>query len=210
MQALPARTAPAYCCRVTEVAASGEDGAAASVLVLAERLVGGDPTSLGEIFDRWSALVHTIALRALDSRDDAEDVTQQVFVAAWRSRHTLSPSPAALPAWLIGIARHKIADRRAERAREARRVAALSAVSPLHAEGWSDDQGLVDRVVVRDVVDELPEPRRTILRLAFWDDLTGAEISDRLGLPVGTVKSHIRRGLLQLQSRLEEVRDGSR
>jgi RNA polymerase sigma factor (sigma-70 family) len=210
LTALPARTARRYRDRVIDAAVSGEDGPGASGHALAERLVAGDATSLGEIFDRWSALVHTIALRALASRDDAEDVTQQVFVAAWRSRHTLTPSPAALPAWLVGIARHKIADRRAERAREARRVAALSAVSAFEVETRADEQVLLDRVVVRHAVDELPEPRRTILRLAFWDDLTGAQIAERLGLPVGTVKSHVRRGLLQLQSRLEEVRDGSR
>ena len=204
-----ARTGHGYRARVSHVAVPGEDDPAASVLALAERFVAGDPASLGEIFDRWSALVHTIALRALGSRDDAEDVTQLVFVAAWRSRHTLTPSPAALPAWLLGIARHKIADRRAERAREARRLAALASVTATEVD-VRDDQALVDRVVVRHVVDELPEPRRTILRLAFWDDLTGAQIAERLGMPLGTVKSHVRRGLLQLQSRLEEVRDGSR
>lgn len=177
------------------------------VTALAQRLVDGDHASLAEIFDRWSPLVHTIALRSLANASDAEDVTQQVFVAAWRSRHTLTPSPAALPAWLIGIARNKIADLRSERARDARRLAAVSAV---RVETEVSEPAVVDQVLVRHFVDELPEPRRTIVMLAFWEDLTGTQIAERLDLPLGTVKSHVRRGLIHLQRRLEEVRDGSR
>jgi RNA polymerase sigma-70 factor (ECF subfamily) len=183
-------------------------GAAAddAVTPLAARLVAGDHASLAEVFDRWSALVHTYALRALGDAGDAEEVTQQVFVAAWHSRHALTPSPAALPAWLIGIARNKVADLRAARARDARRTAALAAVADPAA---GDDPDLVDRLVVRQALDEVPEPRGTILRMAFWDDLTHAQIAERTGLPLGTVKSHVRRGLLDLNRRLEEVRNES-
>lgn len=174
---------------------------------LAARLVAGDRSSLAEIYDRWSALVHTYALRVLGRPEDAEDVTQQVFVAAWRSRTTLTPSPRALPAWLLGIARHKVADRQAERARDARRVEAAAAEV---AEEVREDLDLLDRLTVRQAVEELPEPRATIVRLAFWEDLSHPQIAERTGLPLGTVKSHVRRGLLQLHRRLEEVRDGSR
>ncbi|RYB93418.1 sigma-70 family RNA polymerase sigma factor [Nocardioides oleivorans] len=171
---------------------------------LASRLVAGEESALEAIFDRWSALVHTFALRALADHHDAEEVTQQVFVAAWQGRHTLVPTPGALPAWLLGIARHKVADVRAARARDVRKVTRVAAVpDPVTV---VDDE-LVDRVVVRQVVEEMPDPRRTILRLAFWGDLTHNQIADRTELPLGTVKSHLRRGLLELHRRLEEVRD---
>jgi RNA polymerase sigma-70 factor (ECF subfamily) len=175
-----------------------------AVTTLSARLVAGDHDSLAEVYDRWSALVHTYALRALGDHADAEDVTQQVFVAAWRSRHTLVPSPGALPAWLLGIARNKVADRRAERARDARRAEAVVATADPDP---VEDADLVDRLVVRQAVAEVPDPRGAILRLAFWDDLTHAQIAERTGLPLGTVKSHLRRGLLELHRRLEEVRD---
>lgn len=183
---------------------AGLPDAHARSLSLSQRLVAGDADALAEIYDRWAPLVHSFALRALDNAADAEDVTQLVFVSAWRSRHTLTASGTALPAWLIGITRHRVADVRAERAREARRVAAVGAVEP---EATSDghDAEVVDHVVVASACDELPEPRRTILRLAYWEDLTQAQIAERLGLPLGTVKSHLRRGLVQLTDRLQEV-----
>lgn len=174
-----------------------------AVRQLSGRLVAGDESALELVYDRWSALVHTYALRALGDVHDAEDVTQQVFVSAWRSRHTLTPSPSALPAWLLGIARHKVADARAARARDVRRTArAVETAPPLVT-----DVDLVERLVVRQAVSEMTDPRGTIVRLAFWNDLTHNQIADRTELPLGTVKSHLRRGLLELHRRLEEVRD---
>lgn len=177
------------------------------VLSVASRLVGGDEGALEEIYDRWSSLVHTFALRALRDPHDAEDVTQQVFVASWRSRHTLTPSRSALPSWLIGIARHKIADMRAARSRDAARVAAVSAgPDALVTTLESADREIANRLVVRQAVQELPEPRRTIVFLAFWEECSHAEIAATTGLPLGTVKSHVRRGLIQIHTQLEGVR----
>jgi RNA polymerase sigma-70 factor (ECF subfamily) len=180
------------------------------VQTVAARLVSGDETALEEIFDRWSSLVHTYALRALRDAHDAEDVTQQVFVAAWRSRHTLAPSPAALPAWLIGIARHKIADVRAARSRDADRARAAASVPEDDFVQEAADGEIADRLVVRQAVEDLPDPRRTIVFLAFWEGLSHAEIAETVGLPLGTVKSHVRRGLVKLHQQLEGVRHGSR
>ena len=173
---------------------------------LAARLVRGEESALEDVYDRWSALVHTYALRALGDAHDAEDVTQQVFVAAWRSRHTLTPSASALPAWLIGIARHKVADVRAARARDARRAEAAAVAPVTDAVEQSTDDEVAERLVVRQAVDELPDPRRTIVMLAFWEDLSHTEIAESVGLPLGTVKSHVRRGLIQLHQQLEGMR----
>ena len=188
-----------------------EEGQDDIVLALSARLVDGDESALEAVYDRWSALVHTYALRALGDPHDAEEVTQQVFVAAWRSRHTLTPSPHALPAWLVGIARHKVADVRATRARDAGRLAAASALPEVHvAVEQSKDDEVAERLVVRQAVEELPDPRRTIVLLAFWEELSHAEIAETVGLPLGTVKSHVRRGLIKLHQQLEGVRHDSR
>ncbi|WP_239456341.1 RNA polymerase sigma factor [Nocardioides solisilvae] len=192
---------------------AGTDPTAAEV---AAGLHAGDEEMLAVAYRRWSSLVHTVALRALGDHHEAEDVTQQVFVSAWRSRHTLVATDHALPAWLIGITKHRIADRRAERARDAHKVAAAAAQvpgeqaeltgGPAAGRGGADPEGgVVDRLVVAQQLDSLGEPRRTILRLAFQADLTHEQVAERLGLPLGTVKSHVRRGLVQLRQTLEEV-----
>ena len=130
-----------------------------------------------------------------------------MFVSAWRSRHTLTPSPTALPAWLVGIARHKVADVRAARARDAHRMESAAALGEARnvAVPSADDE-VAERLVVRQAVDDLPDPRRTIMLLAFWEGLSHAEIAESVGLPLGTVKSHVRRGLLKLHEQLEGVR----
>lgn len=174
---------------------------------LARWLHEDDQAALAEIYRRWSPLVFTIALRSLRERSDAEDVTQQVFVAAWRSRHSLVVSDSALPAWLVGITRHRVADRYAAHARDRRNQLAVEALPD--RSGPAQWDRLVDRLVLADELDRIEEPRRTILRLAFYEDKTHQQIAAVLGLPLGTVKSHVRRGLLHLRTRLGEVTDGT-
>lgn len=171
---------------------------------LAEGLVGGDERCLEEAYRRWAGIVYTLALRSLNSVVDAEDVTQQVFVGGWQSRGGYEPRYGSLPGWLLGIAKHRIVDRQRARARELRLVGAverqvgtIADAEPLAA--------LLDELVLLEEVQRLPHPKGTILRLAFWEDQTYPQIADRLDLPLGTVKSHARRAMVQLRARLEEV-----
>ncbi|WP_406829774.1 sigma-70 family RNA polymerase sigma factor [Pedococcus sp. KACC 23699] len=171
---------------------------------LAVRLASGSREALAEVYERWASLVHTIALRSLGNTHDAEDVTQQVFVSAWSSRHTLKPDEGSLPGWLVGITRHRISDVRTQRYRRSRNVAAVAAVTP-DAGRAAPEPDIAQRLHVAHEIDALGEPRATVLRLAFIEDRPQEEIAQRLDLPLGTVKSHVRRGLVQLRRRLEEV-----
>lgn len=169
---------------------------------IARRFRAGDEGALELAFRRWSPLIHTLARQSLGSTADADDVTQQVFVGAWRGRERFDPDRARLSTWLTGIARHAIAD--AHRARAGQRraeVASAGAVQLRVQDGLAD--GVVDRVLVADELARLDEPGRTVLLLAFDRGLTHSQIATELAMPLGTVKSHVRRGLARLRARLE-------
>ena len=195
---------------VSHVRAGEEVEADVVVDDLAERLCAGSREALEEAYTRWSSLVHTLAVRSLGNHHDAEDVTQQVFVAAWRGRHTLRPDRGTVPGWLVGITRHKVADVHAQRARQARDLGAVAAHGRPEELAPPPDDRLAARLLLADALDRLGEPRSTVVRLAVVEELTHDEISRRLEIPLGTVKSHIRRGLTHLRKTLEEVnRDAS-
>ena len=170
------------------------------------RFAAGDEQALALAYERWAGQVHGMAVRAFGAGPDAEDVTQQTFVSAWTGRAGYHPEKGPLPAWLVGVARHKIADTWARRDRQRRETEA--AVSDMQAGPSARvtagvDTEIADRMLVLDELDLLGQPQRGIIELAFFEDLTHAQIAARTGLPLGTVKSHIRRTLERLRARLE-------
>lgn len=178
--------------------------------LLAAAFAEGTDEGLRGAFERWGPLVHGLAARALRDAAEAEDVTQQVFVAAWQGRARYRPDDGPLGAWLVGITRHKLADAHAARERRRRVVERSTEVAPREtgpgaADGQVED--LVDRVVVAEHVAALGEPSRQIVRLAFFADLTHVQIAEQLRMPLGTVKSHIRRSLRRMREQMEGGRD---
>jgi len=167
---------------------------------LIERFMAGDELALASIYRRWSALVYSVALRSLGDASEAEDVTQKVFVAAWTSRQNYQPERARLAAWLMGITRNKILDARDGRTKESKIQTSLVANSDGRPVEPVD---VAERLLLADEIARLDSVPQQVLRLAFYEDLTHAQIAERLQLPPGTVKSHIRRSLLKLRSRLE-------
>ena len=189
--------------RLRRLVGSGESLEPATERGLDTRFAEGDPTVLREAFDRYGSSVYGVALRALGVHHDAEDVTQQVFVRAWRGRSTFDPARGGLGGWLVGITRRQVADRLSARFRErdvtdrAERSGVAPSLEP------SPDQAVVDAMVVATELERLPQPVRTVLQLAFFDDLTHQQIAAVTGLPLGTVKSHLRRGLARLRQQWE-------
>ena len=172
---------------------------------LNESFAAGDETALAEAYRQFGPLVHTLALRSLRDNAAADDVTQEVFIRVWRSRTAFDPAKARLPAWIVGITRNVITDAQAASVRETRKVLAAVELSPDpdQAAGHAAAEVLADRLLLDGELERLGEPQGSILKLAFYDDLTHSQISQKLDLPLGTVKSHIRRSLSQLRTRLE-------
>ncbi|MEV8045325.1 sigma-70 family RNA polymerase sigma factor [Streptomyces griseoluteus] len=173
---------------------------------LARGLVAGDEDCLAAVYRRWSSLVYALARRALGNAGEAEDVTQQVFLGVWRGRAGYRPDRGPLGGWIVGITRRKIFDALAARARRGELVAAAAASlsrATLGAETAADPETVLDRLLVRRELGRLPAAQRRVLYLAFYEDLTQPQIAARTGWPLGTVKSHARRGLHRLRSGIE-------
>ena len=167
---------------------------------LDRRFAAGEAAAVREAYERHGRLVFSLCLAALRSREDAEDAAQQVFTRAWRSRGTYDPA-RPLGGWLTGITRRVIADMFAGRAREARKMEAEVVHLPRAEDAVSD--AVVAAVVVHDALALLGPPQDEVLRLAFLEDLAHQQIAERLDMPLGTVRSHIHRGLAALRRRLE-------
>ncbi|AKV88092.1 RNA polymerase subunit sigma-24 [Microbacterium sp. 1.5R] len=176
---------------------------------LDRRFVAGDEQALAELYRRWSPVVFTLALRSLGDRGDAEDVTQRTFVSAWNSRAGYDSSKARLSTWLITIARRRIADTFEARAKVQQLQAEMERLTPPDAL-VSESIDLSETLLLSSELQQLAPDAQAVMRLAFYDDLTHEEISRRMGMPLGTVKSHIRRSLARMRDRLEVNRVTSR
>lgn len=176
---------------------------------LATRFTLGDETVMRDIYVRWSSLVYTIALRSTNNREDAADITQLVFISAWKGREGFDMNAGALPAWLLGICRRKIADHFRSKSRNTGAASVELSSDPANLETAVTEvvpdgvDATIDRIVLADELARLGDPQQKIMELAFFNDLTHTQIASVLDLPLGTVKSHIRRSLDRLKVRLE-------
>ncbi|MER5529214.1 sigma-70 family RNA polymerase sigma factor [Streptomyces sp. NPDC002677] len=170
---------------------------------LARGLAAGDEDCLEAAYHRWSALVHTLAWRSLGDAREAEDVTQQVFLGVWRGRRGFCPERGSIGGWITGITRRKIADALAARTRRLAVIASAGSALALADPTARQPDAALDRVIVLHELAKLPAPQQRVLRLAFYEDLTHTQIAERTGWPLGTVKSHARRGLCRLRGCLQ-------
>ncbi|MEV5607324.1 sigma-70 family RNA polymerase sigma factor [Streptomyces sp. NPDC052225] len=163
----------------------------------------GEQAHLEAAYRRWGTLVHTLAYRSLGDAREAEDVTQQVFLDVWRGRAGYDPQRGAFAGWIVGITRRKVADALTARTRRADLVAAAQALLGTRPSSAEDTaRRVLDQVVVFHELARLPAAQRRVLELAFYSDLTHTQIAEVTGWPLGTVKSHSRRGLNRLRLRL--------
>ncbi|HST48510.1 MAG TPA: sigma-70 family RNA polymerase sigma factor [Jatrophihabitans sp.] len=173
--------------------------------VLATAFADGADWALRAAYERYGGLIYRIARRSLSVPAEAEEVTQATFVSAWQGRTTYDARRGSLGGWLVGIVRRQVVDRLRVLEREQRTVEAVTRVAepPWQADPGEHADLVIDRLIVADALARLPDTQRRVLELAFYDDLTHQQIAGMTGLPLGTVKSHVRRGLAQLRRNWE-------
>jgi RNA polymerase sigma factor (sigma-70 family) len=165
----------------------------------------GQETALAAIYERWSPLVYSFALRSLGNVAEAETVTQRVFTSAWTSRESLDPNRDGLAGWLLGITRDQVAQTAGAGHRTV--PPTQTTTTTTETEDTIKPAELAERLMLADEMSHLDAIPQQVLQMALYDDATHEQIAERMELTPGTVKSHIRRGLLRLRSRLEVQTD---
>jgi RNA polymerase sigma-70 factor (ECF subfamily) len=162
-------------------------------------LCAGDEQAMAKLYDRYSSLVYSIALRVLGDTGAAEDIMQNVFMQLWRNPVAFDTSRGSLPAWLVVIARHRAIDQLRKRRPETDLLDITISTSSDLASA-TDRQRSLDKV--RQVMAEMPPAQRSNLEMAFFEGLTHSEIAEKTGEPLGTIKTRIRTGLVVLRKAL--------
>ncbi len=190
-------------------------------------VAAGDQQAFAELYDRHVHAIYGTVMRYLRDPGAAEDVAQETFLAMWTQPDSYAAEAGSLVGWLLAIARHRAIDR----LRAASRHPVVVGLAPGSQDGGeSDGERLMAlgrpvgssvtidqppdvaerrwvQAVLRTAIDGMPAPERQAVELAYDDGLTQSEIAQRLGLPLGTVKTRTRRGLMRLRSMLESVPD---
>jgi RNA polymerase sigma-70 factor (ECF subfamily) len=169
-------------------------------VALLKAIGGKDEKALSQLYDRYRVVLFGLLVRILNNREEAEDVLQELFLQVWHRAGDYDPNRGRPFTWLVTLARSRAIDRlRSVASRE--RVATESArevveeVSDAVADAVRSEQ----RGIVTSALSQLPEEQQRALVLAYFDGLTQSEIADRLGAPLGTVKTRMRAGMMKLR-----------
>ena len=184
-------------------------------LRLLQRIAIRDEAALAEFYDRHSRLAYSVLMRILRNPADAEEVLQETFVRVWSRAETYDALLGSPAAWVMRIARNRAIDLlRARRTRAdiaVERAAHAGDDAPRFLEPITADtpetalEGRTMAAVVRTALATLTPAQRELIEAAFFEGYTHAELADRFGVPLGTVKTRIRSGLAAIRGRLEQV-----
>ena len=170
---------------------------------LLDAIAAGDDRALGALYDRYGRVAYGVALRVLRDQALAEDAVQEAFLAVWRSAHGYRRERAKPATWILTLVHRRAVDlvrredrRRAERLNEAPETAGTL------VEEEADLRSR--RAAVQAALKELPDDQREALELAYYGGYTQSELAERLGVPLGTIKSRMFTGLTRLRELVPE------
>ncbi|MDQ3781133.1 MAG: sigma-70 family RNA polymerase sigma factor [Chloroflexota bacterium] len=191
----------------------GELGASSNLTDLSDaglidRVAGGDSRALEILYDRYSRVVFSFALRIVGDRQLAEELLQEVFFRAWQQSSAFSSSRGTFVTWLLSITHNMAIDEVRKRRRRPQKADSeepetILAAMPDTGPGVEDEvvMGSVRETVIG-AMNQLPPAQREAIELAYYQGLTQREIADRLGEPLGTVKTRMRLGIQKLRETL--------
>jgi RNA polymerase sigma-70 factor (ECF subfamily) len=182
---------------------SSSDGPA-DLAALLSATAAGDQQAFASVYDATAPRVFGLVLRVVRDRAQAEEVTQEVFLQVWRSAGSFDAARGSALAWILTLAHRRAVDRvRSAVARTAREdVYESRQVSGPYDSTAEVVEERMEARRVRSALERLSETQRAAIELAFFEGLTHPEVSDRLGVPLGTAKTRIRDGLHRLRNQL--------
>ena len=171
---------------------------------LLQRVGEGDTQAVAECIDRFGGLVWSLARKLIRNPAEAEDATQEVFIELWKSAARYDPSVASETTFVTMIARRRLIDLWRKTGRRPNGDAADVDDLPLHAvASWQHRLELAEEVArANEAIEQLRPEQKEVLSLAVCEGWSHQLIADRLSLPVGTVKTHVRRGLMRVRELL--------
>lgn len=179
-------------------------GNASDLIDMLAAVARGDRAALETLYARTSAKLYGICLHLLGSEQDAQDVLHDAYLTVWRNAARFDPAKASAITWLAVLTRNKAIDRLRQRRRPGEQIDAAADLpdeAPSAIDLIESDQ---DRARLAHCLDQLDERARTLIRSAFFTGATYPELANRQGVPLGTMKSWIRRGLTNLRGCLEQ------
>lgn len=175
--------------------------------VLFQALQAGETSALAVIYDRYSSLVYGLSLRILTNAQEAEDLTQEIFLLLWRS-NTYNPNRGSLSSFLSVLTRSRALDRLRSRSSKLKFLQRSQQTMTIETDSNApfEQISLSERQeFVRQALEKLPLKQRQVLELAYFQGHSHSEIAQQLDTPLGTVKTWARKGLLTLRQNLKEL-----
>lgn len=177
---------------------------------LIKRIKNRDEQALELFYDKYNKLIFSLVLSIVKRREEAEDVLQELFTKIWEKAHTYNENQGSVYSWVVTMSRNKAIDRIRSRRYKSEQKESTNSESP-YEDFEADVQNPLEQTIlneragyVKEALNSIPKEQRQVIMVAYFQGMTQSEISVELDLPLGTVKSRMRDGMMKLKNILQD------